>query len=337
MVGLIGLSLGASALLTASITWLILPSLRRIKGETVREDVPERHRLKAGTPTLGGISFVVAVPLTVLVLTTFWSPHQVPDALIFCLAMLSHALLGFADDWAKLKRGKGWRTQPKLASQIALAVFWVSLAKQRWGLGIGDLGLGRSLSSSLSTSSALAQWVWFAFLLLLFLATVNGVNIADGLDGLASGLTAIAAFAIGLLAALNGLTIGALTAFALCGGCLGFLIFNRYPAKVFMGDVGSMALGAALATSAFMSRAVLPFLLIGLVFWVEQATVTLQVAYFKWTKRRYGEGRRIFPMTPIHHSFELWGWHEPIIVAFFWAAGIFAAALGVGVGIVLSR
>lgn len=326
MVGLVGLSLGASALLTALITWLILPSLKRIKGETVREDVPERHKAKAGTPTLGGISFTVAVPLTVLILTIFRFPSFAVDALIFCGAMVSYAVLGFADDWAKLKRRKGWRTQPKLAAQVALAVFWVALAKQRW-----------LLSSPFSTPSTLANWIWFAFLLLLFLATVNGVNIADGLDGLASGLTAIAAFAVGLVALFNELTIGALTAFALCGGCLGFLVFNRYPAKVFMGDVGSMALGAGLAMSVFSSHATLPFLLIGLVFWVEQATVTLQVAYFKWTKRRYGEGRRIFPMTPIHHSFELLGWHEPVIVSAFWLAGVFTAALGVSLGAILSR
>ncbi len=325
MFGFDGLALGMSALLTVFITWLILPSLRRIKGETIREDVPERHRAKAGTPTLGGISFAVAVPLTVLLLTILRAPSLIVDALIFCGAVVSHAVLGFADDWAKLKRRKGWRTQPKLAAQIALAILWVALSKQRW-----------SLQPPIGSGSIFVNWFWFAFLLLLFLATVNGVNITDGLDGLASGLAAIAAFTIGLLAYFKGLTTGALIAFVLCGGCLGFLVFNRYPAKVMMGDIGSMALGAGLAISVFASHAILPFLLIGLVFWVEQATVTLQVSYFKWTKRRYGEGRRIFPMTPIHHSFELWGWHEPVIVATFWAAGIFSAAVGLTVSMLLS-
>jgi len=323
---LLGLSLATSASLTAILTWLFLPALKRLKGETIREDVPERHKAKAGTPTMGGISFTIAVPLTVLLLAVFQSPSFIVDALLFGGAMASYGLLGFADDWAKLRRRKGWRTQPKLAAQIALAIFWVALAKQRWQIPL-----------PLSTSSTLAQWLWLIFLLVLFLATVNGVNIADGLDGLAAGLTAIAAFAVGFLAWRSGLTNGAVTAFAICGGCLGFLVFNRYPAKVFMGDVGSMALGAGLAMSVLMSNAILPFLLIGLVFWVEQATVMVQVAYFKWTKRRYGEGRRIFPMTPIHHSFELFGWHEPIIVAVFWLAGLIVALLGILVSTVPAK
>jgi phospho-N-acetylmuramoyl-pentapeptide-transferase len=326
VIGLSLLSLGASAVLTAFLTWLLLPMLKKLKGETIREDVPERHRLKAGTPTMGGIGFIVAAPLAALLVTTVYAPHSLADIGLFCGAMLSYALLGFADDWAKLKRRKGWRTQPKLAAQIALAVLWVALAKLRWG---------DSLLASLPSPTL--TWLWFAFLLLLFLATVNGVNIADGLDGLAAGLTAIAAFAVGLIALRNGLPSGATMTFALCGSCLGFLVFNRYPAKVFMGDVGSLALGAGLATSVFASQAILPFLVIGLVFWIEQLTVTLQVAYFKWTKRKYGEGRRIFPMTPIHHSFELLGWHEPVIVAVFWLAGIVAAVLGVVAAMFFAR
>lgn len=305
-------------------TWWLLPLLRKITGETIREDVPERHRAKAGTPTLGGVTFAVAVPLTTVLASFLAFPSLLIDSLIFSGAMVSYALLGLADDWAKLTKRKGWRTQPKLAMQIVLAILWVLLLKLRLGL-------------QLPLPYPILNWLWTVFLLILFLATVNGVNISDGLDGLASGLTAIAAFAIGFLAWRGGFVTGALTAFAVCGGCLGFLVFNRYPAKVFMGDVGSMALGAGLAMSVIMSRSVFPFLLIGMVFWGEQLTVMLQVAYFKWTKKRYGEGRRIFPMTPIHHSFELLGWREPIIVFTFWLAGAVFAALGVGVSLILSR
>ncbi|MGQ9518714.1 MAG: phospho-N-acetylmuramoyl-pentapeptide-transferase [Candidatus Fervidibacter sp.] len=314
---------GTSAALTALMTWWLLPLLREIKGETIREDVPERHRAKAGTPTMGGVTFAVAVPLTTMLASFLAFPRLLIDSLIFSGAMVSYALLGLADDWAKLTKNKGWRTQPKLAMQIVLAIFWIWLLKLR-------LGLQPPLPYPV------LNWLWTVFLLILFLATVNGVNISDGLDGLASGLTAIAAFAIGFLAWRNGFVTGALTAFAICGGCLGFLVFNRYPAKVFMGDVGSMALGAGLTMSVITSRSVLPFLLIGMVFWVEQLTVMLQVAYFRWTKKRYGEGRRIFPMTPIHHSFELLGWHEPIIVIAFWLAGAVFAALGVGASLILS-
>jgi phospho-N-acetylmuramoyl-pentapeptide-transferase len=302
-----------SAVFTASLTWSLLPPLRRLKGETVREDVPERHRLKAGTPTLGGLAFVIAVPLTtLLVAIAFGNPSLFPFALCGG-TMLSFAVLGFADDWAKLRRRKGWRTQPKLAAQIALALLWV--------------GLGWRLMPS--PPLGLPSWFWFAFAVLLLLATVNGVNIADGLDGLAAGLTAIATMAVALIAHRQGHEEPALFALALCGGCFGFLLFNRYPAKVFMGDTGSMALGAGLGMAALLSGAILPFLVIGAVFWIEQLTVVVQVAYFKWTKRRFGEGRRLFPMTPIHHAFELRGWSEPMIVLVFWAAGLLAALVGI--------
>lgn len=303
-----------SAIFTALLTWLLLPFLRTLRGETVREDVPERHRLKMGTPTLGGLSFVIAIPLIPFFVATV-SFGTVPlFPLVLCSgAMVSFAALGFADDWAKLGRRKGWRTQPKLAAQIALALFWV--------------GLGWRMIPS--PPLPLPSWLWFAFSLLLLLATVNGVNIADGLDGLAAGLTAIAAFALSLIAFWQGRWEIALFAFSLCGGCCGFLLFNRYPAKVFMGDTGSMALGAGLGMAALLSGATLPFLFIGAVFWLEQLTVLLQVAYFKWTKRRFGEGRRLFPMTPLHHSFELWGWNEPTIVLAFWAAGLLAALAGI--------
>ncbi len=326
VVGALGWSLGLSGALTALLTWLFLPRLRQLKGETVREDVPERHRLKAGTPTMGGLAFVLAVPLTLSVVATLnLAPLSLADALLLSGAMLSFAAIGWGDDWAKLRRKKGWRTQPKLAAQVLLTLVWLGAAWSQWRLA--DL---------LPVKTPTTQALWFVFLVLLFLATVNGVNIADGLDGLAAGLTAIAAGAVSAFAFLNERSDAAFLAAALVGGCLGFLVFNRYPAKVFMGDIGSMALGAGLAMAVLKAHAVFPFLLIGLVFWIEQATVTVQVAYFKWTKRRYGEGRRIFPMTPIHHSFELWGWHEPAIVGLFWLAGLVAALLAFALQFALS-
>jgi len=311
---------------TALLTFLLLPFLKRLKGETIREDVPERHRLKAGTPTMGGIAFVISIPLTSFAAATLLQPSLLIDFAFLVGATVSFAFIGLADDLAKLRRKKGWRTQPKLAAQIAMSLFWIAAVKERW-----------ALSPPIAISSTIFDLLWFGILLLLFLATVNGVNIADGLDGLASGLTAMASFSIGLLALGNKMVAGAIANFALCGSCLGFLLFNRYPAKVFMGDVGSMALGAGLVMSVFMSKAILPFLLIGIVFWVEQLTVMLQVAYFKWTKRRFGEGRRIFPMTPIHHSFEILGWSEPKIVSLFWLFGAIAATLGILVVLLLSR
>lgn len=303
-----------AAVLTAALTWWLLPHLRRLKGATVREDVPERHRLKAGTPTLGGVAFGLAVPISAIVGALFAVGRSSLPTVSVCVgAMVSFAALGLADDWAKLQRRKGWRTQPKLAAQTVLALFWTALG---WRYRPDDLPF-------------LPTWAAFLFSVLLLLATVNGVNIADGLDGLAAGLTAIAALAVALTAMQRGHDAAVVFALTLCGSCCGFLIFNRYPAKVFMGDTGSMALGAGLAMAAMTGGATLPFLVIGAVFWLEQATVVLQVAYFKWTKRRWGEGRRLFPMTPIHHTFELWGWREPTIVAAFWGAGAIAALLGV--------
>ncbi len=312
--GQVGLALVISASLTSAVTWQLVPFLRRLKGETIREDVPERHQLKAGTPSMGGFAFVIAVPVVALIFKPSWT------TLLCSGATVSFAFLGFADDWAKFKKRKGWRTQPKLATQIALGLLWVGLAWRQ-----SDI-----------VPSVFGNWLGFAFAVFLLLATVNGVNIADGLDGLAAGLTAIAAGVIAFLSWQRGQVEPSLFAVTLCGSCLGFLVFNRYPAKVFMGDVGSMALGAGLAMTALLGKVALPFLLIGLVLWIEQATVVVQVAYFKWTKRLYGEGRRLFPMTPIHHSFELLGWSEPVIVAAFWLAGLFTALLGLAVAFLLA-
>ncbi|MCS7265418.1 MAG: phospho-N-acetylmuramoyl-pentapeptide-transferase, partial [Armatimonadetes bacterium] len=134
MNGTVWLSFAIGFATTVLFTWMLLPFLRRLKGETIREDVPERHRLKAGTPTMGGIAFALSIALTFVAVSILYQPSLLVDALLFSVAMLSFAFVGFADDWAKLKRRKGWRTQPKLAAQIALAVLWVAMAKRKWAL-----------------------------------------------------------------------------------------------------------------------------------------------------------------------------------------------------------
>ncbi|MCS7223686.1 MAG: phospho-N-acetylmuramoyl-pentapeptide-transferase [Armatimonadetes bacterium] len=291
---------------TAFVTGLLIPYLKRIRGSSVREDVPERHQQKAGTPTLGGLSFLVSLSLVPLVFAMTFK------TLWLAAAVIAFGTLGFVDDWAKLKRQKGLRTPSKLCAQILLTVVLLLMA-QVAGWQLEPAGLGTGL----------------LFPTLLILATVNGVNIADGLDGLAAGLVAVASVAAAVSANLRGAAESLIFSLILTGTCGGFLVWNRYPAKVMMGDVGSLALGAGLATAGLLADGGLSLLLAGTVFWIEQATVALQVGYFKWTKKRFGAGRRLFPMTPIHHTFELWGWDEPKIVYLFWLIGILGSLLSI--------
>ncbi len=289
---------------TALLTYLLIPYLRRIKGSSVREDVPERHKQKEGTPTMGGLSFLVVPTLISLVFSSS------PVTLWLSASVALFGLLGLFDDLAKVKRRKGLRTPAKLSLQVVLALSLLYLAEGAgWPVRPIDVPSG------------------FLISLFLFLASVNGTNIADGLDGLVSGLAALALIPVAISSFLSGKEPSFLFAVALLGSCLGFLVWNHYPARVFMGDVGSLALGGGLCATALIGGAWMALFVVGMPFWIEEATVVVQVIYFKITKRIYGRGRRIFPMTPIHHSFELIGWREPVIVRTFWAVGALFAVL----------
>ena len=295
---------------------LAISYLRRLKvGQSIRAQGPQRHQAKAGTPTMGGVVIILAFTLTTLLLA--------PKNSFTFLALgftLGYGLLGFWDDYRKLLyRGTlGLKAREKLLVQFSLAAILCLWIMNRPDLGTRLLLPFSGLELDLG-------WLYLPFALLLVVFFTNAVNLTDGLDGLAAGTTAIALLAYIPLALMRGRPELAVFGGAVAGACLAFLWFNSYPAQIFMGDTGSLALGGALASMAFLTKTELWLLLIGGVFVLEGLSVILQVFFFRLT------GGRIFRMSPIHHHFELVGWPEPQVVIRFWILGIVLALLGVGI------
>ncbi|HSW09809.1 MAG TPA: phospho-N-acetylmuramoyl-pentapeptide-transferase [Bacillota bacterium] len=296
----------------ALLGWLLIPALRRLRiGQQIRSDGPARHLVKAGTPTMGGVLVLGGMAVGWLV-----SGASGPRLALAFAVTAAYGLLGFIDDYSKvvLRRSLGLKARHKLAYQFAVGLAMGLAALQLPGHGttvrLPFVELGLDLG-----------WTYPAFVGLLAASTSNSVNLADGVDGLAAGLMVIAMAAYSLLAWILG--AGDLLVFCLVtvGGCLGFLVHNWHPARVFMGDTGSLALGGALASAAVLTRTELVLPVIAGVFVVETLSVMLQVTAFRLT------GRRIIRMCPLHHHFELVGWSERKVVLVFWAAGLAFAAL----------
>lgn len=292
---------------------LLIPVLRRLKfGQSIREEGPQRHLAKAGTPTMGGLMILAA--LTVGALAFAGRSAEVWLALF---VTLGHGLIGFLDDYIKvvLKRNLGLKAREKILGQIIMAVALAYIATNYFGRGT-DLWIpfaGVSLDFGP---------LYYVLIFLVLIGTTNAVNLTDGLDGLAAGTVTIAAAAYAVIALAFGKEPLAVFCLAVGGATLGFLRYNAHPAKVFMGDTGSLALGGALATVAVLTRTELLLIVIGGVFVLEALSVIIQVISFKST------GRRVFRMSPIHHHFELGGWSENKVVTVFWLAGAVCAALG---------
>ncbi|HEV8340687.1 MAG TPA: phospho-N-acetylmuramoyl-pentapeptide-transferase [bacterium] len=280
--------------------------------QAIREDAPARHQRKAGTPTGGGLLLLVAAIIGVVAATRPSSPTA---AVI--LVMVGFGAIGLADDLLKVRRGRnlGLRARERLPAQALLAVVAGLFAFFASPAG-GALAVPRGGVIPLG-------WLYVPFAALFVMGFVNAANLADGLDGLAAGLGAIAAGTYVVIAFRAGMPDLGVVASAVGGAWLAFLWFNAHPAQVIMGDVGSNALGAALAGLAIFTRTELVLVVVGAVFVAEAVSVLAQVAYFKSTG-----GRRIFRMSPLHHHFELAGWTEPQIVTRFWLLGILAAVLG---------
>lgn len=318
---------GMSFLITAVMGPLMIPLLRRLKfGQNVRDDGPQRHLKKAGTPTMGGIMFLIAIAITGFTLLRAGIPlASSKDGLVLLLVILGFGIIGFLDDFIKigLKRSLGLRAREKLIGQIILSL----------GLGvIAVTVLGRGTDVIIPFSGffvdnglryELGAAGFFLFVILVVVGTSNAVNLTDGLDGLAAGTTAVATIPFIAISLITGKAAVALVLSAVTGGCLGFLIYNRYPAKVFMGDTGSLALGGALGAAAVLTRSEMFLVVVGGIFVLEALSVILQVLSFKLT------GKRILRMSPLHHHFELTGWPETKVVVAFWFGGIFFAVLGI--------
>jgi phospho-N-acetylmuramoyl-pentapeptide-transferase len=274
----------------------------------IREDGPQAHLKKAGTPTMGGVFFVPVAVLAALVLSDF-----APDAIAVCAITLGYAAIGWLDDWQILRRksNKGISPRMKLALQLCFgALFCLWLAWTHLG-SITTIALPFGFALPLG----LLFWPLAIFVLL---AESNATNLTDGVDGLAGGTVAIALLGLGALVAPT--SIG-LMIFCACmsGSCLGFLVHNRNPARVFMGDTGSLALGGALAGVALVSNTLWALFILSGIFFVESLSVIAQVSYYKATKGPDGIGKRLFKMAPIHHHLELSGWSELQVVAAFYA------------------
>lgn len=291
-----------------------IPLLQRLKAQqSIREDGPQAHLAKAGTPTMGGLFMMLALVVTVCIVP----PYSVTLWMLLFLT-LGHGALGFSDDFIKAvkRRNLGLTAKQKLLGQAVLAIIFCYIS-------IAYAALPTTLWIPLVDITVDLGYAYYVLAFIIILGTTNAVNLTDGLDGLATGISAIAGAAFAVV----GLLVGSLSVtffgIIVSAVCLGFLYFNANPAKVFMGDTGSLALGGAFAGMAIATKTELLLILIGFVFVVEALSVILQVASFKT------RGVRIFRMSPIHHHFELGGWSERKVVYVFWAVSLMMALLGI--------
>ncbi|MGD1907760.1 MAG: phospho-N-acetylmuramoyl-pentapeptide-transferase [Leptolyngbyaceae cyanobacterium] len=308
-----GLSLTWPFLLAAAGTtaagYVALPLLRALKtGQFIREDGPQAHLKKAGTPTMGGIFFV---PVGLLVAIMLTQAH--PIVLGGATMTFAYGFIGWLDDWQVLRRrsNKGISPRMKLGLQILFAALFCTWAIATQPVEITQLALPLGITLPLG----LFFWPMAGFVLV---AESNATNLTDGLDGLMGGTGAIARMGLGALVAPSHPELMVLSA-ALSGACLGFLVHNRNPAKVFMGDTGSLALGGALAAVGILSGQLFALAIVTLLFFAETLSVIIQVGYYKATKGPDGVGKRFFRMAPLHHHFELSGWSEIQVVGSFYA------------------
>lgn len=300
---------------------LVIPVLQRLKfGQNIRWDGPSRHLKKAGTPTMGGIVFLAGILVSGLLLA--W---DYIDGMLVLGTAVGFGLIGFLDDYLKVvfKRPLGLRAREKLSGQLVLAAALAFLAI--FAAGRGGTGLTLPYSGLLVDGGIYLDLGFGPFMFLAISVVVgaaNAVNLTDGLDGLAAGVSFVCALAFLLVAVVADKTGVAIVMAALAGGCLGFLYYNRYPARVFMGDTGSLALGGALGAAAVLTGSELFLIIIGGIYVLETLSVIIQVISFQLT------GRRVFRMSPLHHHFELGNWSESRVVVTFWAASIVFALLG---------
>jgi len=311
---------------------------KRSAVETIDEDLPEKHRLKQGTPTMGGIIILFSL----LISSLLWNVLTNPAILMMYLATVWLGILGFLDDYLKnfVKAKKGLIPRYKLLGQISVGLI---------------ITLAIYYSSSVTDNITALQipffknfiiplgWIFIPFAVVFITVTSNAVNLTDGLDGLAAGTLAFSFLGLGVMSYLKGNYIvadylnleflsnaGELTVFisAIMGTLIGFLWFNSYPAQVFMGDTGSLTLGGIGAVISILLKEEIFFIIIGLIFVVETCSVIIQRSWFKYTKHKYGQGHRVFLCAPLHHHYELRGIHESKIVMRFYIVAAMLVAMG---------
>lgn len=285
----------------------VIPFLRRLKvGQTERKEL-ESHLKKNGTPTMGGIMIIAAI-----VVTSLFYVKDYPKIVPILFMMIGFGVIGFLDDYLKvvLRRSDGLFPWQKMLLQIVVTTIFAVYMVQ-----YSDVALTMLIPFSGGKYLNIG-WAAIPLMYLAVIGTVNGVNFTDGVDGLVSSVTIMVATFFSVVAIGTNAGIEPITC-AVAGALLGFLLFNVYPASIFMGDTGSLALGGFVAATAYMLQMPLFILIVGLIYLAEVISVMLQVSYFKYTKKKTGTGKRIFRMTPIHHHFELGGWSETRVVAVF--------------------
>ncbi|MDC3412832.1 phospho-N-acetylmuramoyl-pentapeptide-transferase [Aquibacillus sp. 3ASR75-11] len=307
-------------LITVLVSPLLIPVLTRLKfGQSIREEGPQSHQKKTGTPTMGGVMIVISITITTLVMTSKFNPNPLNfEVFLLLFVLLGFGLLGFLDDFIKvvLKRNLGLTSKQKLLGQVVISIIFYFILRQQ------------GFPTYIQVPGTNIQWElgfgYAVLIMIMLVGTSNAVNLTDGLDGLLAGTAAIAFGAFGILA-WYGFPQFEITIFSLAvvGSLLGFLVFNAHPARVFMGDTGSLALGGAIATIAILTKMEILLVIIGGVFVLETLSVIIQVISFKTT------GKRVFKMSPLHHHYELMGWSEWRVVTTFWMVGFIFAALGI--------
>ena len=307
--------------------WIRLLQVRNI-GQQVRADGPQGHLVKQGTPTMGGVLILLVVTATFLLLG-----KVTPLSILALGTMLGCGMLGFIDDWSKVshERSLGLRPRAKLMWQGVISVVfgllvvnwaqlstWVQIPLTTYRVDLGEL----ATTVPVAGVNVVVPWLYLALVYIMVTAMSNAVNLTDGLDGLAAGTVTIVTLAYAAIAFRQNALPSALLSAAVAGACIGFLWYNSYPADIFMGDTGSLGLGAAIAAMAVITKTELFLVVIGGIFVVETLSVVLQVASFKLT------GKRIFRMAPLHHHFEMKGWSETKVMVRFWIVTGILAGLG---------
>ena len=330
------------ALILASISFLLAvvwgPLLIRILrhyriGKRIRINGPRGHQTKLGTPTMGGLMIVVPVLLITVALNIYnlLGRTVIGRSILVPLGvMVAYALIGALDDIAGvrgMRHGEGYPARRKIVWEVLLTLgvaVAMLVTRIQFAGQVGMPGVRRMVDLG---------WAWVPIAAFVILGSANAVNLTDGLDGLAGIIVASAFAAYGIVALLQGQYYLVRFCFTVVGACFAFLWYNAHPAQMFMGDTGSLALGATLGTVALMTGQWLLLPVVALIPVAETISVILQVAYFKYTRRRFGQGRRLFKMSPLHHHFELLGWSETQVVQRFWLVELLAAMAGVALAL----
>jgi phospho-N-acetylmuramoyl-pentapeptide-transferase len=305
-------------LISVLLSPIFIPFLRRLKfGQSIREEGPKSHQKKTGTPTMGGVMILLSISVTTLVMTNKFSSTPSVEIFLLLLVTIGYGLLGFLDDFIKvvMKRNLGLTSRQKLVGQLIIAIIFFIIIIQHDFSTVVNVP-GTDLSYDLG-------WFYIIFLVFMLVGGSNAVNLTDGLDGLLAGTAAISFGAFAVLAWNQSQYDVAIFSVAVVGAVLGFLVFNAHPAKVFMGDTGSLALGGAIAAIAILTKLEILLVIIGGIFVLETLSVIIQVISFKTT------GKRVFKMSPLHHHYELVGWSEWRVVVTFWTVGLLFAIIGI--------